>query len=1300
MLALRGAPALSAFRHEKLLSGIQSKVPAVTGLYAEFMHFFDQSQALSENQQQVLERILRYGPKAEAQDPSGKLFLVVPRPGTISPWSSKATDIAHNCGLTSVKRLERGIAYYVSTSSDLSDTDFDLVKSELFDRMVEAVLPSIDDAASLFIEEAPKPLTVVDILSGGRDALVTANAELGLALADDEIDYLVDSFIELKRNPTDVELMMFAQANSEHCRHKIFNASWDIDGEAQDKSLFAMIRNTNELGGENVLSAYKDNAAVMAGSKAGRFFPTPEGKEYAYNQEDIQILMKVETHNHPTAIAPHSGAATGSGGEIRDEGATGKGSKPKAGLTGFTVSDLNIPGFEQPWESKYGKPDRIVTPLDIMLEGPIGGAAFNNEFGRPALTGYFRTFEQKVNGAAGEEVRGYHKPIMIAGGLGNIRDSHVEKGEIPVGAKLICLGGPAMQIGLGGGAASSMSSGTSSADLDFASVQRDNPELERRCQEVIDQCWQQGDENPIAFIHDVGAGGLSNAFPELVKDGNRGGKFGLRNINNDEPGMSPLAIWCNEAQERYVMAVAPSDLARFEDICKRERCPYAIVGEATEEMHLTLGDTHFENNPVDLPMNVLFGKPPKMHRSVERVEYQVPDFDTSAIDLKEAAERVMKLPSVASKSFLITIGDRSITGQVARDQMVGPWQVPVADCAVTTASFDTYAGEAMAMGERTPLALVDSPASGRMSIGETVTNMAAARIGELKDIKLSANWMCAAGHPGEDEKLYDTVKAVGMELCPALGMTIPVGKDSMSMRTVWNDEGEDKSVTAPMSLVITGFAPVLDARKTLTPQLRTDQGETDLILLDLGEGQNRIGLSALAQVYNEVGQKVPDVDQPELLVAFFAAIQELSEQGLLLAYHDRSDGGLFATVAEMAFAGRTGLDINLDMLAAEKSELAAALFSEELGAVVQVKRDDLDVVLTELNAAGLGDVTQVIGSLNLDDELRFHFDEEEIYSERRIQLQHWWAETSYKIQSLRDNSECAQQEFDSINDKENPGLHTSLTFDQNEDVAAPFINTGTRPQMAIIREQGVNGQIEMAAAFDKAGFAAIDVHMSDILSGRVALDQFKGLVACGGFSYGDVLGAGEGWAKSILFNERAREQFQTFFAREDTFSLGICNGCQMLSNLHELIPGSDLWPHFVRNVSEQFEARVAMVEVQESDSIFLQGMAGSRMPIAIAHGEGRAEFKDANHLAGLQSSNAVALRYVDNYGQQTEAYPANPNGSPAGITGVTTTDGRVTIMMPHPERVFRTVTNSWAPDEWAEDGAWMRMFRNARVWVG
>lgn len=1299
MLALRGAPALSAFRHEKLLSVLQSKVPAVTALYSEYMHFADLEQNLTADEQQVLDRLLRYGPKADVEEPAGQLFLVVPRPGTISPWSSKATDIAHNCGLSSVKRLERGVAYYIQASGDLDQAAQDVIIAELYDRMVEAVLPAIDNASTLFIEETPAPLTTVDVLVGGRDALNKANTNLGLALADDEIDYLVASFIDLGRNPTDVELMMFAQANSEHCRHKIFNASWDIDGEAQDKSLFAMIRNTNEMGGENILSAYSDNAAVMNGVTAGRFFPKPDSKEYSYNQEEMAILIKVETHNHPTAIAPHSGAATGSGGEIRDEGATGKGSKPKAGLTGFTVSDLNIPGFEQPWESQYGKPGRIVSALDIMIEGPIGGAAFNNEFGRPALNGYFRTFEQRVNGAAGEEVRGYHKPIMIAGGFGNIRTEHVDKGEIPTGAKLICLGGPAMQIGLGGGAASSMSSGTSSADLDFASVQRDNPELERRCQEVIDQCWQQGDENPIAFIHDVGAGGLSNAFPELVKDGGCGGHFELRNVNNDEPGMSPLAIWCNEAQERYVMAVEPQDMDRFEAICARERCPYAIVGDATEEHHLTLGDTHFENNPVDLPMNVLFGKPPKMHRSVERKAYAVPEFDASGIDLKDAAERVMKLPAVASKSFLITIGDRSITGTVARDQMVGPWQVPVANCAVTTASYDTNAGEAMAMGERTPLALVDSPASGRMAVGETITNLASARIAEISNIKLSANWMCAAGHPGEDEKLYDTVKAVGMELCPQLGITIPVGKDSMSMRTVWNDNGEDKSVTAPMSLVITGFAPVMDARKTLTPQLRTDQGETDLILVDLGNGKNRLGLSALAQVYNEVGQDVADVDNPDQLSAFFAAIQELNEQNLLLAYHDRADGGLFTTVAEMAFAGHTGVDLNLDMLATDSNEFAAALYSEELGSVLQVKRENTEQVLTELNAAGLGDISKVVGSLNQDDQITVHFDDEEIYSESRVQLQRWWAETSYQIQSLRDNSECAQQEFDVLLDAGNPGLNAELTFDLNEDVAAPYIHTGSRPQMAILREQGVNGQIEMAAAFDRAGFNTVDVHMSDVLDGRRTLDEFKGLVACGGFSYGDVLGAGEGWAKSILFNSRARDQFQSFFNREDTFSLGVCNGCQMLSNLHELIPGTELWPHFVRNISDQFEARVAMVEVQESSSIFLQGMQGSQMPIAVAHGEGRAEFADETHLANLQSSGTVALRYVDNYGQVASKYPANPNGSPAGITGVTTGDGRVTIMMPHPERVFRALQNSWAPDHWDEDGALMRMFRNARVWV-
>jgi phosphoribosylformylglycinamidine synthase len=1300
MLVLRGAPALSAFRHEKLLSALQSKVAAVTALYGEFIHFADLKQDLAESQRNVLDRILRYGPKAEAGEPQGELVLVVPRPGTISPWSSKATDIARNCGLVDVKRLERGVAYYIQSSRVLDQADRALIRAELYDRMVEAVLGSLDEAAQLFVEDVPQPLSRVDVLGGGRDALVQANTALGLALADDEIDYLVDSFKGLDRNPTDVELMMFAQANSEHCRHKIFNASWDIDGEEQDRSLFAMIRNTHELGGEGVLSAYKDNAAVIVGSRAGRFYPDAESREYGANQEDIHILIKVETHNHPTAIAPHPGAATGSGGEIRDEGATGRGGKPKAGLTGFSVSDLNIPSFVQPWESQYGKPDRIVSALDIMLEGPIGGAAFNNEFGRPALTGYFRTFEQRVNGAAGEEVRGYHKPIMLAGGLGNIRADHVEKGEIQTGARLVCLGGPAMQIGLGGGAASSMSSGTSSEDLDFASVQRGNPELERRCQEVIDQCWQLGDSNPIAFIHDVGAGGLSNAFPELVKDGGRGGDFGLRNINSDEPGMTPLAIWCNEAQERYVLAVQPEDMARFEAICARERCPYAIVGEATEEHHLTLGDTHFDNKPVDLPMSVLFGKPPKMHRSVQRSSYEVAEFSTGELELGEAVERVLRLPAVGSKSFLITIGDRSITGQVARDQMVGPWQVPVADCAVTTSAYDTYAGEAMALGERTPLALVDGPASGRMAIGETLTNLAAARIGAIGEVRLSANWMCAAGHPGEDEKLYDTVRAVGMELCPQLGITVPVGKDSMSMRTVWDDNGEQKSVTAPLSLIISGFAPVLDARKTLTPQLRTDKGETDLILLDLGNGQNRLGLSALAQVYNQVGQSVPDVDDADQLAAFFAAIQELNEQGLLLAYHDRSDGGLLATVAEMGFAGHTGVDLHLDLLAADATEIAAALFAEELGAVVQVSRADTETVLTELNAAGLGDIAKVIGSLNDDDQLCIHFDDEEVYSAPRIELQRVWSETSYRIQALRDNSECARQEFDSLLDAADPGLHAELSFDQNEDVAAPFINTGVRPRIAVLREQGVNGQVEMAAAFDRAGFAAVDVHMSDIISGRRSLEEFKGLVACGGFSYGDVLGAGEGWAKSILFNAVAREQFEAYFNRTDTFALGICNGCQMLSNLHELIPGAGLWPHFVRNMSEQFEARVAMVEVQQSASILLQGMQGSRMPIAIAHGEGRAEFRDEAHLIGLQGAGDIALRYVDNYGRVTEQYPANPNGSPAGIGGVTTADGRVTIMMPHPERVFRAVQNSWAPDAWEEDGAWMRMFRNARVWVG
>ncbi|MBZ9667412.1 phosphoribosylformylglycinamidine synthase [Pseudomonas sp. LMG 31766] len=1297
MLILRGAPALSAFRHGKLLEQLTSKVPAVTGLYAEFAHFADVTGVLNADEEQVLARLLKYGPSVPVQEPSGKLFLTIPRFGTISPWSSKASDIARNCGLAKIQRLERGIAYYIS--GELSEADSAAVAALLHDRMTQLVLNALEDAAALFSHAQPKPLTAVDVLGGGRAALEQANQDLGLALAEDEIDYLVKSFNDLGRNPHDIELMMFAQANSEHCRHKIFNASWDIDGESQDKSLFGMIKNTYQMHNEGVLSAYKDNASVIKGHTAGRFFPNPETRQYGAVQEPVHILMKVETHNHPTAIAPFPGASTGSGGEIRDEGATGRGAKPKAGLTGFSVSNLNIPDFLQPWEKPYGKPERIVSALDIMIEGPLGGAAFNNEFGRPALNGYFRTFEQAVSSPRGEEVRGYHKPIMLAGGLGNIRENHVQKGEISVGAKLIVLGGPAMLIGLGGGAASSMATGASSADLDFASVQRENPEMERRCQEVIDRCWQLGEANPIKFIHDVGAGGISNALPELINDGGRGGRFELRNVPNDEPGMAPHEIWCNESQERYVMSVDAADFERFKAICERERCPFAVVGEATAEPHLTVTDSHFSNTPVDMPLEVLLGKPPRMHRSVSREAEQGDDFSAASVDIEEALGRVLHHPAVASKSFLITIGDRTITGLVARDQMVGPWQVPVADCAVTATSFDVYTGEAMAMGERTPLALLDAPASGRMAVGETVTNLAAARIEKMSDIKLSANWMAAAGHPGEDARLYDTVKAVGMELCPALGITIPVGKDSMSMKTRWQEEGVDKSVTSPLSLVITGFAPVQDIRQTLTPQLRMDKGETDLILIDLGRGQNRMGASILAQVYSQIGQQVPDLDDAEDLKAFFAVIQGLNADGHLLAYHDRSDGGMLTTVLEMAFAGHCGLSLNLDALADDSSELPAVLFNEELGAVIQVRQDATPEVLAQFSAAGLDDCVAVIGQPVNNGEVSISFNGEPVFAGERRLLQRQWAETSYRIQRLRDNAQGADQEFDLLLEEDNPGLSIKLGFDVNQDIAAPYIKKGVRPQVAILREQGVNGQVEMAAAFDRAGFSAIDVHMSDILAGRVSLEEFKGLVACGGFSYGDVLGAGEGWAKSVLFNARARDAFQGFFERRDSFTLGVCNGCQMMSNLHELIPGTEFWPHFVRNRSEQFEARVAMVQIQESASIFLQGMAGSRMPIAIAHGEGHAEFESEEALLEADLSGTVALRYVDNHGKVTESYPANPNGSPRGITGLTSRDGRVTIMMPHPERVFRAVQNSWRPDEWQEDGGWMRMFRNARVWV-
>ncbi len=1298
MLILRGSPALSPFRLEKLSAALREQIPDLAHLYAEHLHFADVERTLDESEKAVLERLLTYGPSATVEEPKGQLLLVIPRIGTISPWASKATDIAHNCGLGKVRRLERGTAFYLSrTDGGLSDHEMKQAASLLHDRMIEQVLESAEEAEGLFLTQEPAPMRQVDILGGGKGELERANTEWGLALAPDEIDYLVENFTTLGRNPSDAELMMFAQANSEHCRHKIFNADWIIDGQEQEKSLFAMIRNTHQSNPGKTLSAYKDNSAVIEGSEAGRFFPEPESGEYRYHKESMAILMKVETHNHPTAISPFPGAATGSGGEIRDEGATGRGSKPKAGLSGFSVSNLKIPGFEQPWESDYGKPGRIVSALEVMTDGPLGAAAFNNEFGRPAINGYFRTFEEKVPGPEGEEMRGYHKPIMLAGGLGNIRVDHVEKNNIPPGAQLVVLGGPAMLIGLGGGAASSMASGESAENLDFASVQRGNPEIERRCQEVIDRCWQMGDDNPIVSIHDVGAGGLSNAMPELVNDAGRGARFELRAIPNDEPGMSPMEIWCNESQERYVMAIKPEDMERFAELCDRERAPYAVIGEATAEQELVLGDGHFDNTPIDMPLEVLLGKPPKMLRDVHHKPFHKPDFETQKIDIRDAAYRLMHLPTIADKTFLITIGDRTVTGTVNRDQMVGPWQVPVADCGVTAASYDSYVGESMAMGERTPVALLDHAASARMAVGEALTNIAASRIEDISRIVLSANWMAPAGHPGEDAGLYEAVKAVGMDICPKLGIAIPVGKDSMSMKTVWQENGEDKSVTAPLSLIVTAFAPVTDVRKTLTPELRSDLGDTDLILIDLGKGRNRLGGSCLAQVYKQVGHHAPDLDDAQAFKQFFNVIQELNQEGKLIAYHDRSDGGLFTTVAEMAFAGHTGVTLNLDELG---NDPVAALFSEELGAVIQVNHQDTEEVLSALREAELGTAGFVVGELNDDDRIVVKRRGEALLDESRIELQRAWSETTFRMQSLRDNAECAREEYDRLLDGNDPGLHAELSFDIDEDVAAPFIGKGTAPRMAVLREQGVNGQIEMAAAFDRAGFDAVDVHMSDVISGRVSLTDFNGLVACGGFSYGDVLGAGEGWAKSILFNPRARDEFEAFFQREDSFGLGVCNGCQMMSNLHELIPGADAWPHFVRNMSEQFEARVSLVEVMKSPSLFLQGMEGSRMPIAVAHGEGRAEFREGHTPEEALRQQQVALRYVDNYGDPTEIYTANPNGSPLGITGLTSNDGRFTIMMPHPERVFRAVQHSWHPDEWGEDGPWMRMFRNARVWIG
>lgn len=1295
MQVFRGLPALSDFRIKQLFNKIEKQALPVKACTTQYLYFAELTNSLNEQENTQLKQLLEatLDDVYLAEKTQEIHCIVIPRFGTISPWSSKATDIAHNCGLQKVVRLERGIQYSFKIDRTLTNDEKVQLFSLVYDRMMETAIEQTQQAEALFAHHSPKELVSIDILQQGRQALTQANIEMGLALAEDEIDYLFEQFSKLKRNPTDVELYMFAQANSEHCRHKIFNADWIIDGEKQQKSLFKMIKNTFEQTPDYIFSAYKDNAAVMEGSKVGRFFPNSEGK-YQYHHENAHILMKVETHNHPTAISPFPGAATGSGGEIRDEGATGRGAKPKAGLVGFSVSNLCIPNYQQEWENPLSKPTRIASALDIMLEAPLGAAAFNNEFGRPALLGYFRTYEEKVNSFNGEEVRGYHKPIMLAGGIGNIREEHIAKGEIPVGAKLIVLGGPAMNIGLGGGAASSMVSGNSSEALDFASVQRDNPEMERRCQEVIDRCWQMGADNPILFIHDVGAGGLSNAMPELVHDGGRGGRFELRKILCDESNMSPLEIWCNESQERYVLAVSPDKLALFEQLCQRERAPYAVIGEATQEEHLVLQDQHFGNKPIDIPMNVLLGKTPKMTRNVASNSHNSAAFSSKNIDLKQALHRVLRLPTVAEKTFLITIGDRSVGGMTARDQMVGPWQIPVADCAVTTASLDSYHGEAMSMGERTPVALLDFAASARMAVAEALTNIAATNIGDIKRVKLSANWMSAAGHPGEDAGLYQAVKAVGEELCPALGLTIPVGKDSMSMKTNWQEKGENKSVTTPLSLIISAFARVEDVRKTVTPQLRTDQGDSTLLLIDLGEGKNRLGATALAQVYKQLGDQPADVESAVNLRQFFVAIQHLVQQQKLLAYHDRSDGGLITTLAEMAFAGHCGLSINIDNLGTDP---LAVLFNEELGAVLQVRNSDLNQVLDILTQHRLAPLTHNIGTITTEDNIEIRQQGEVIFTEKRSSLRTIWAELTWQMQKLRDNPECADQEFAEKQCADNPGLSSTLTYDPSEDIAAPYITTGKRPTIAILREQGVNSHIEMAAAFDRAGFDAIDVHMSDLAQSRHNLKDFNALVACGGFSYGDVLGAGGGWAKSILFNPLLREQFQQFFADQNKLALGVCNGCQMISHLAEIIPGAENWPRFVRNKSERFEARVALVKINPTPSVWFEQMAGSHMPIAVSHGEGRVDFQHPAQLQQLQADKLIAAQYIDNHLNITEKYPANPNGSPLGITAVSNKDGRIAIMMPHPERVFRAVANSWYPENWAEYGAWMRMFRNARI---
>jgi len=1253
MLFLRGSIAVSDFR--------LSQFP-IKGIRAEYLHIAETERDLTAEELKKLEILLEYGEvvaRLIAPLPATQL-IVAPRAGTISPWSSKATDILHICGLHAVIRIERAVVWNFAEGLP--------PKEMLFDRMTQQIFQSKEELAALFTHKKPKPLTRIADLE-------KANSELGLALSAEEINYLKEKFAELGREPSDVELMMFAQANSEHCRHKIFNAEWEINGEQQDLSLFQMIKNTYKCSPSGILSAYKDNAAVMEGFEAERFYASSENNEYSYHKEPVHILMKVETHNHPTAISPFPGAATGSGGEIRDEGATGTGSKPKAGLCGFSVSNLKIPGYVQPWEKNFGKPSRIESPLQIMIDGPLGAAAFNNEFGRPNICGYFRTFEQEVNG----EIRGYHKPIMLAGGIGNIKHRHIQKGSLKAGDLLIVLGGPAMLIGLGGGAASSMATGSGGEDLDFASVQRDNPEMQRRCQEVIDRCWALEEKNPIAFIHDVGAGGLSNALPELVKDAGFGGKFRLRDIPSEEKGMSPLEIWCNEAQERYVLAISAESLPVFKELCERERCPFAVVGEATDEQNLVLSDTHFKNNPIDIPIALLLGNPPRMQRKDAahpevgvRLIAPLPVF----APLPVVVHRVLSHPAVADKGFLITIGDRSVTGMIVREQMVGKWQVPVADCAVTTSTLDSTTGEAFSIGERTPLALLNSAAAARMAVAEAITNIAAAKISDISKIRLSANWMANPATKGEGAALYEAVKAVGMDFCPKLGIAIPVGKDSMSMSASWESEGKKKTVTSPVSLIVSAFAPCEDVCKSLTPELQRVEN-TILILADLGEGKNRMGGSIANEVYNQFGGEPPDA-APELLKQFFNAIQTLNAQDKILAYHDRSDGGLFATVAEMAFAGHVGVKLEIE-------EQVPFLFNEELGAVLQIKENDFE------DACKLFPFKK-IGKFSDDFHLTISS-----YRESLSELRKIWSRTSYEIAKLRDNPECARQEYEWKCGEKDAGINPVCRGAINRTPTTTGLmppQTGKR-RIAILREQGVNGEVEMAAAFDKAGFVAVDVHTTDILSGKTDLTEFSGLAVCGGFSYGDVLGAGEGWAKSILFNDRAREIFQKFFERKDTFSLGVCNGCQMLSNLKSIIPGAAHWPKFKQNLSERFEARFVSARIEKSPAVLLEGMEGFVIPVPVAHGEGRAEFENPTDMEMSVKKSLISVRYVDNNHEPTEMYPLNPNGSPQGITGLTSEDGRVLILMPHPERVFRMLQNTWKKPENA-DGYWLQMFGNAK----